>query len=70
MHGAKGEESNSLKHVAVAEFDEGPKGEHAGHERKNTLQTRWGWTHLSQQHQSVSEPFGPMRVHRSFCEMK
>ena len=31
MHGAKGEEGYWLKHVAVAEFDEEPKGEHAGH---------------------------------------
>jgi len=31
MHGAKGEEGYWLKHVAVAEFDDEPKGEHAGH---------------------------------------
>jgi hypothetical protein len=31
MHGAKGEEGYWLKHVAVAEFDDDPKGEHAGH---------------------------------------
>jgi hypothetical protein len=31
MHGARGEEGYWLKHVAVAEFDDEPKGEHAGH---------------------------------------
>jgi hypothetical protein len=31
MHGAKGEEGYWLKHVAVAEFDLEPDGEHAGH---------------------------------------
>ena len=31
MHGAKGEEGYWLKHVAVAEFDDEHKGEHAGH---------------------------------------
>jgi hypothetical protein len=31
MHGAKGEEGYWLKHVAVDEFDDEPKGEHAGH---------------------------------------
>ena len=31
MHGAKGEEGYWLKHVAVAEFDVTPHGEHAGH---------------------------------------
>ena len=31
MHGAKGEEGYWLKHVAVTEFDDEPKGEHAGH---------------------------------------
>jgi hypothetical protein len=31
MHGAKGEEGYWLKHVAVAEFDDEPKGEHARH---------------------------------------
>jgi len=31
MHGAKGEEGYWLKHVAVAEFDDEPTGEHAGH---------------------------------------
>jgi hypothetical protein len=31
MHGAKGEEGYWLKHVAVAEFDDEPKGEHASH---------------------------------------
>ena len=31
MHGAKGEEGYWLKHVAVAEFDDEPQGEHAGH---------------------------------------
>jgi len=31
MHGPKGEEGYWLKHVAVAEFDDEPKGEHAGH---------------------------------------
>jgi len=34
MHGAKGEEGYWLKHVAVAEFDYEPKGEHAGHGSK------------------------------------
>jgi hypothetical protein len=34
MHGAKGEEGYWLKHVAVAEFDDEPKGEHAGHGEK------------------------------------
>jgi len=31
MHGATGEEGYWLKHVAVAEFDDEPKGKHAGH---------------------------------------
>jgi hypothetical protein len=31
MHGAQGEEGYWLKHVAVSEFDDEPKGEHAGH---------------------------------------
>ena len=31
MHGATGEEGYWLKHVAVAEFDDEPKGEHAAH---------------------------------------
>lgn len=31
MHGAKGEEGYWLKHVAVAEFDVVPHGEHAAH---------------------------------------
>lgn len=31
MHGAKGEEGYWLKHVAVAEFDVMPHGEHAAH---------------------------------------
>ncbi len=31
MHGAKGEEGYWLKHVAVAEFDVAPHGEHAAH---------------------------------------
>ena len=31
MHGATGEEGYWLKHVAVSEFDDEPKGEHAGH---------------------------------------
>jgi hypothetical protein len=31
MHGAKGEAGYWLKHVAVAEFDDEHKGEHAGH---------------------------------------
>ena len=31
MHGAKGEEGYWLKHVAVAEFDVTPHGEHAAH---------------------------------------
>jgi hypothetical protein len=34
MHGAKGEEGYWLKHVAVAEFDDEPKGEHSGHAGK------------------------------------
>ena len=34
MHGAKGEEGYWMKHVAVAEFDDEPKGEHAGHGEK------------------------------------
>ncbi len=42
MHGAKGEEGYWLKHVAVAEFDDEPKGEHAGHGGENPLQTRSG----------------------------
>jgi hypothetical protein len=31
MHGAKGEEGYWMKHVAVAEFDMEPDGEHGGH---------------------------------------
>ena len=40
MHGAKGEEGYWLKHVAVAEFDDGAQGGTCSTWRKDALQTR------------------------------